>query len=184
MEKNYITYKGIIHFDPVDKTKKHKFQSNWKRMALVMIDGELSEYYAWFLKKRYNLILNKPLRGAHVSFVNDSVNDMMKGLNCSEEEAELIWEQVKKKWDGVEIEICLDLDITGSENKNAKDYGKHWWLRIPQEKREKLHDIRKELGLGRPFFGLHMSIGYANERNIEHSTYIINLINDYGKEYK
>jgi hypothetical protein len=28
------------------------------------------------------------------------------------------------------------------------------------------------IGLSRPFFGLHMSIGYANEKNIEHSIYI------------
>jgi len=39
-----------------------------------------------------------------------------------------------------------------------------------------LQSIRTELGLGKPFFGLHMSIGYANEKNIEHSEYLHDLI--------
>ena len=43
---------------------------------MVFIDGDVSEYYAWFVKKRYNLTLNKPLRGAHVSFINDSMRDL------------------------------------------------------------------------------------------------------------
>ena len=41
MKKNYITYKGTIHFDPVNKTKKHESQADWKRMALIMFDGEI-----------------------------------------------------------------------------------------------------------------------------------------------
>ncbi|NPV12853.1 MAG: hypothetical protein HPY57_13865 [Ignavibacteria bacterium] len=173
--KNIITYKGIIRFDPDNKTKKHLNQADWKRMALVMIDGEISELYAWFIEKRYNLKLNKPLRGAHVSFINDSVNDIRRGLNCSESEAEVIWNSVKNKWDGKEIEISLSVD--------ARSNAEHWWLVVPEEERKLLHSIRQELGLGRPYWGLHMSIGYANEKNIEHSKYILNLINKYGNEY-
>jgi len=165
---NFITYKGIIHFDPVDKTKKHKNQSNWKRIAMVLIDGDLCEYYAWFIKKRYNLELNKPIRGAHITFLNDSVTDILKGLKCTENELEVIWESVKKKWEGVEIDVVLDLDVRGNV--------KHWWLNIPNEHRGLLHDIRSELGLDRPYFGLHLSIGYANNKNIQHSEYIINCI--------
>jgi len=173
--ENYITYKGIIHFDPVNKTKKHENQANWKRMALVLIDGEITEYYAWLIKKRYNLTLNKPLRGAHVSFINDSINDMLNGLKCTEQEAEVIWNSIKEKWEGVEIDIVLDLDMRSD--------AKHWWLNIPQDKREELHKIRKELGLGRPYWGLHMSVGYANEKNITHSEYIVNLCKQFGGNF-
>lgn len=170
MKKNYITYKGIIHFDPVNKTKKHESQADWKRMALVMFDGEIAEYYSWFLKKRYNLILNKPIRGAHISFINDSIRDICKGLNCSETEAIQAWEELRERWDGKEIEIVLDLEIKGN--------GTHYWLIIPQEEREELHSIRSEIGLGRPYYGLHMSIGYANEKNIKHSEYVSNLMKE------
>ena len=55
-----------------------------------MLDGDVAEYYSWFVSKRYNLILNKPLRGAHVSFINDSLRDMMLGNSCDEQEAEKI----------------------------------------------------------------------------------------------
>jgi hypothetical protein len=51
-----------------------------------------------------------------------------------------------------------------------------WWLIIPHDERNEIQSIRDELGLSRPFFGLHMSIGYANEKNIEHSIYIHELI--------
>ena len=128
MNKNYITYKGIIHFDPVNKTKKHESQANWKRMAMVIFDGEISEYYAWFLKKRYNLVLNKPLRGSHISFINDSINDICKGLKCSENEAIQAWDNLREKWDGKEIEIVLDLDMRSDIT--------HWWLIVSQEERK------------------------------------------------
>jgi hypothetical protein len=135
---------------------------------MVFFDGDVAEYYAWFIKKRYNLILNKPLRGAHISFINDSMKDLSQNGVLSAEEVEAKWEEVKKKWDGKKIDIVLDLDPrTNSE---------HWWLNIPHEEREQLQSIRDELGLGRPYFGMHMSIGYANEKNIHHSSYIHDLI--------
>ena len=166
---NIIKYKGKIHFDPVNHTKKHINQSSWKRIAMVMIDGDLCEYYSWFIEKRYSIILNKPLRGSHISFVNDSLRDMCSGLNCTEEEAENIWNEVKNKYDGLEVDIYLDLDVRSDS--------KHWWINIPNEYRDELHNIRKLLGLNHPFFGLHMSIGVVNEKNKLQSDYILSLIN-------
>jgi hypothetical protein len=167
--ENLITYKGIIHFDPVNVTRKHKNQADWKRMALVLIDGELCEYYAWFIKKRYSIELNRPLRGAHISFLNDSVNDMMKGLKCTEQEAEIIWNSVKNKYDGKEIDIVLNVDVRGNN--------KHYWFNIPEEFRTELHNIRLELGLSRPYFGLHMSIGTTRSGiHEEHANYIQRLL--------
>ena len=54
--------------------------------------------------------------------------------------------------------------------------GRAWWFNVPHNERELLQSIRTELGLDKPFFGMHMSIGYANEKNIDHSTYIHDLI--------
>lgn len=131
---------------------------------MIYLDGDITEYYAWFLEKRYNIILNKPLRGAHISFINDSIRDLSLNGQRSQKEIDEIWAKTKKKWHGKKIEVTLDLE--------PKTDDRTWWLNIPHEDRESIQAIRSELGLGRPYFGLHMSIGYANEKNIEHSAYI------------
>ena len=166
--KDRITLTGKIGFAPEDKTKKHLLQSSWKKVAMVFIEGDICEYYAWFLKKRYDITLNKPIRGAHVSFINDSMTDLTQNNIKSEEEALKLWEDVKNKWDGKEIDIVFDL--------NPKTNDRTWWLNIPHEERQCLQVIRDELGLGKPFFGLHMSIGYVNEKNLGQSVYIHGLI--------
>jgi len=163
-----ITLTGKIAFEVENKTKKHNVQSSWKRMAMVHLDGDVTDYYAWFVNKRYNLILNKPLRGGHISFINDSIKDLSINGTKTIEQIDATWEAVKLKWHNQVIPITLDL--------NPKTDDRIWWLNIPQDERELLHSIRAELGLGRPFWGLHMSIGYANEKNIFHSIYIHDLI--------
>lgn len=174
---NYVQVPGRISFDPPNVTKKHELQAEWKKVAFVLVDGEICDYYAWFLKKRFNLILNPPLRGAHVSFINDSFRDMAWGTfnpfsygfvateaEIAKSGVEQTWEKVRKKYENAPITLTL--------NTSPRTDDKHWWLNIPNEHRDELHAIRKELGLSRPHWGLHMSIGYANEKNIEHSKYI------------
>jgi hypothetical protein len=96
------------------------------------------------------------------------MRDLSQNGQKSNEEVEELWESVKQKWDGKEIPIVLDL--------TPKTNDEHWWLNIPHDERELLQSIRNELGLGKPFFGMHMSIGYANDKNIHHSIYIHDLI--------
>lgn len=163
-----ITLTGKIGFEPPDKTKKHKDQASWKKIAMIHFDGEISEYYAWFIQKRYNLTLNKPIRGAHISFINDSIFDLKKSGNRTEKEVEANWEAVKKKWDGKTIQVVLSVD--------PRTNGRIWWFNVPHDERTEIQSIRTELGLGKPYFGLHMSLGYANEKQIEHSQYIHELI--------
>lgn len=163
-----ITLTGKIVFSPEEKTKKHINHSSWKKVAMVMFDGEITQYYTWFLNRRYNLILNPPQRGGHISFINDSIKDISLDGVRTNVEVEDLWLQLKNKWDNKLIETTVSL-IPWSN-------GEHWWLPIPHEDRELLHGIRAEIGLGRPYWGLHLTLGYANERNIEHSKYIYNLI--------
>jgi hypothetical protein len=136
---------------------------------MVMVDGDICEYYNWFIKRRFNLTLNKPLRGAHISFINDSMKDLTQNGEKSVEEALNAWETTKQKWHGKKIPLVIDLDpITD---------GRTWWFNVPQEERELLQSIRSELGLGRPFFGMHMSIGYARPGVMEeHSEYLHDLL--------
>lgn len=161
--KTTIKQKGKIVFDPPDVTNKHKKQSEWKKVAMVEIEGDISAYYAWFIQRRYNLKLNPPLRGAHITFINDRESDITGN-----------WEEVKAKWDGKEVEVTLSIEPrTDSDDEKSTC---HWWINIPEENRVELHSIRNELGLGRPHWGLHLSIGHANEKNAEHSKYIHRLI--------
>ncbi len=159
-----ITLSGKIIFEPEDKTRKHKNQASWKKVAMVLIDSDICEYYSWLLQRRYSIVLNKPLRGPHISFINDSMFDLTHKGTIPEEVAIATWERVKAKWDGKKIEVVLNLE--------PKTDNRTWWFNIPNENRDELHAIRTELGIGRPHFGIHMSLGYANEKNIEHSTYI------------
>ena len=169
--KDKITVTGKIHFEPENRTRKHSAQSSWKRMALVNIEGDVAEYYAWFVRKRYNLELNKPLRGSHISFINDSIKDLSLNGARSINEIDSIWNAVKTKWDNQRIPITLDI--------SPQSDSKHWWVKVPEEEREILQTIRTELGLGRPYWGLHMTIGHASSvRMQEHSKYICRLINN------
>ena len=162
-----IQLTGKIWFDPKNVTRKHNLQADWKRMAFVVFDGDMCEYYSWFIKKRYNLTLNRPLRGAHISFINDSIRDM--GDKADE------WDKVKEKYNGTEVMVTLDLDVRSDAN--------HWWLVVEHESRKPLLDIRSELGLEKPYYGMHMTIGYCNPKNEEHSKYIINLLTKFGGSY-
>lgn len=170
--KETFKIKGKLVFDPPDITSKHRNQGEWKKVALVEFKGDVKKYYRWFIKKRYNLILGEPIRQAHITFINDRASDMS-----------FDWDTVKKKWNGKSIEVTLSVDVRGD--------GINWWLVVPEEDRKELHDIRAELGLGRPYFGLHMTFGVARDakdddfelnvfrpirRNEEHSQYITRLL--------
>jgi hypothetical protein len=142
--QNTITIRGKIVFDPKDVTKKHENQATWKKVAMIFLYGDLCKYYAWFIGKRYNLPLTMPLRNVHISFIND------RGSETNGK-----WEEVKEKWNGKKIDVTLSVD--------PRTNSTHWWLIVPEGCRDEIHEIRAELGLGRPNFGLHMSIGYAKD---------------------
>jgi hypothetical protein len=139
-----LKIKGKILFDPPDKTTKHRTQGSWKKVAYIDIPGDICEYYCWHMKKRFNLILNRPLRRAHITFINDSSRDIG---------GDKPWKELKKKWNGKVIEVELDLV--------PKTDGTNWWFTVVEASRKPLHDIRGEVDLGRPYWGLHMTIGSA-----------------------
>ena len=173
--KKSFKIKGTIVFDPPNITSKHERQDSWKKVAMVEFEGDIKKYYRWFIKKRFHLFLGESIRKAHVTFINDHKKDIKMHK----------WDMVKKRWDGKKIEIELSTDVDTD--------GTNWWLIVPHESREDLHNIRAELGLGRPYFGLHMTFGVARDakddsdnfennairalrRNEEHSKYVRRLI--------
>jgi len=143
--------KGKIVFDPIDKTKKHVRQSSWKKNVMVEFKDDTWAYYSWFLKNRFNLVLNKPLRGTHFTLVNDIVDGD-------------IYTQAKKIFDGTEITIQYD-----PTNIRSNDKG-HWWLKAYSDDAK---NIRRVMGLDEyPFFGFHITMGLATHLQLEHSRYI------------
>ena len=142
--------KGKIVFDPINVTKKHNAQSTWKKVAIVKFDCDIYAYYSWFLQKRFNLFLNKPLRGTHLTFINDIVDDD-------------VYLGAKEIFGGKEVNVSYDPTIVRSNKRG------HWWL-----KSESLDcdSIRSTMGLGDPYFGYHMTIGLATHLQLEHSKYI------------
>lgn len=177
-----ISYIGKIVFNPENKTNKHLMQASWKKVAMIVFEGDITDYYSWFMKDRFNLELNKPLRGAHVTFINDRFGDINRNSGTSEEK-ELLWEELKNKWDGKEVEVTFnlrpfwDLDsnlerhipkllteeekLEGKIQKTSQVY--HWWLIVDHKFRNEIHDIRKEIGLEKPYFGLHMTFGILTQ---------------------
>lgn len=155
-----MKYKGKILFDPGDVTKKHSRQGVWKKTAMLMAKDETPAMWRWYLRKRFGLILNPPLRGSHITFINDRMGDQK------------VWEKVKKRWNGVTTDCILGDYITSN--------GEHWWIPV-KSCSDILISVRESLSLpSAPFFPLHLTIGYANERNIEHSKYILRSITTRG----
>jgi len=148
---------GKIEFDPIDKTKKHIYQSDWKKTAIIHLDCDIHLYYSWFLKKRYNLILNEPLRNAHVTIISDRIDTeelIDKYIEC------------KNKWNNKIVEFEYSVDIRSD--------GFHWWLPVTSVIGQQ---IRNDAMIGDPHFGFHLNIGNAMQPLMkQHSEYILGLI--------
>jgi hypothetical protein len=148
-----IKAKGIIEFEPKDKTKKHASQASWKRVAMIRTNDDLCEYYAWFIKKRFNLELNKPLRGSHVTFINDAERETP------------YFEEAKTLFDGKEITFYIDPE--------PRSNGEHWWLRVYCTDAESIRTVSGTTHI--PYFAFHLTLGYATHLRLEHSMYILEI---------
>lgn len=146
---------GKIEFDPVNVTKKHNKQASWKKTALVKFDCDIWEYYSWFLKKRFNLYLNKPLRGTHLTIINDKFDP----------ETEYLYDQGRQLFHGKEIRIQYDPTLIRANDKG------HWWINAQSDDAK---NIRSVMGLTPdPYFGFHITIGLATHLQLDHSKYIL-----------
>jgi hypothetical protein len=144
---------GNIKFDPINVTKKHNKQSSWKKTAIIEFNNDdIYKYYAWFIKKRFNISLNKPLRGTHVTIINEIVDDD-------------VYLNAKNIFDRKDITIEYDPTIIEANRKG------HWWIKAYCDD---IKNIRKYMGLNPdPFFKLHLTIGLATHLQLEHSNYIL-----------
>jgi hypothetical protein len=157
---NYEVY-GRIVVNPENKTRKHISQAGWKRVIYIELEEDLSALYRWFIFKRYNLRLTKPLRNTHMTLVNDKVDDRT------------LFDKVSQDLSGSIVKVSVYLDIETD--------GIRWWLKSESEEAEK---IRVFLGLDpAPYFPYHITIGNVFNKDLEHAEYIRNIISKFGKEY-
>jgi hypothetical protein len=164
-----IEITGNLHFDLTHISKKHKSQSNWKDVGLVLFNDDSADLYSWLIKKRFNISLNKPIRGFHLTLINDKLSDS----NLLIEE----FNEKKKIFNGKPIRVQYSTDV--------RTNGEHWWLKAWSKEAE---DIRRLFGLKpEPYWNFHLTIGYVAQGNPdkkgliynqmwEHSHYIHNLI--------
>lgn len=154
INKSVIKITGKLIFDPSDITKKHKSQSTWKKVAYLKIDGDLGNYYRWYLNKNHGLVLNPSVRGDHITFISDRFDS--KSLE--------FYNTIKKKYNNKKLSIEIDVS-------NISTNGKYWWFNIQDTKF--FENIRNSCGFSkRPYHGFHLTIGYPNDRNLDHSFYV------------
>jgi hypothetical protein len=160
--------KGILEFDPVDVSKKHSLQSAWKKVAMVRFpkEDETFMYYKWLLEQRFGLRipggnvfewkgrLNDPVRGTHVTAINDIVEDE-------------IYLQAKSIFNKKEVSITYDPTIIRCNTKGEKMW---WHMKVYSDD---IMNIRAAMGLGQPFHSLHMTIGLVNPKFIKHNEWVV-----------
>jgi hypothetical protein len=142
-----LQIRTILEFDPPHLIEKHEKQAEWKKTAICNVGDhdDICTYYAWFLKKRFNISLNPPMRGSHVTVINDKIYDLEK------------YNQAKEIFNKKEIIFEFDpAEVRGANNPKGEFY---WWLKVYNTDVEA---IREFAGLSRkPFFNLHLTLGAA-----------------------
>jgi hypothetical protein len=91
------------------------------------------------------------LRGSHVTIINDAEREVP------------LFGEAAKVFNGREIDFWIDPE--------PRTNGEHWWLRVYCQDAEAIRVVCG--GNPTPFYAFHLTLGYANERNIAHSNYIL-----------
>lgn len=155
--------KGILKFDPINKTKKHDRQSSWKKIAMIMTYDDSSAYYRWFIEQQYKLIqgkdanlnwMNPPLRKTHVTIINDRIYDMD------------LWQKLIDKYDNTEMYFFFDIE------NGLRNNGKHIFYKVQCPMAD---EVREYGNLGDPYFGYHLTLGRVPEDVVFRKQHIENV---------
>lgn len=152
---------ATIYFDPNHVTKKHEEQSSWKAVGIALLKDDTEAYYRWFLERRFNLKLIKTIRGSHLTFLNEKYENI-----------KVDYEEAKKYFTNKKVTIKY-------HPKNLR-FGNGFWFILAES--DDLMNVRSALGLGKPYFDFHITLGNTNELGKEQSQYIKDVLkarNDY-----
>lgn len=152
---------GKLVIDPVVMTKKQEKQSSWKKTAYINLKCDIDEYYRWLLNTRFNLRLNPPIRGAHVTIINDKFAD------------DKVWAEFREAFNGKPVTFEYDPSLIRTDSQ-------FWWLIVQSPEAQALRDV---LGLGKPYYGYHLTVGQASKDVpwiLQHNDYIHRQILKYS----
>lgn len=138
-----------LNFSPKNISKKQISQSSWKCYAFAELDDDSDAYYRWLIKRKTGLELMHPIRGPHISVINDKMD-------------KAIFEKYASEYKDTELEFT----ITDKIRSNIYE----WWVRVESDDAMKL---RSAFGLGEPYFNLHLTIGIVKESEIPKSDYFV-----------
>jgi len=169
-----IQSSGKLIFDPINRTKKHNKQSSWKRTAMIVINDDTYQYYQWLIEKRFPFIqgvkgdtnwLNPPLRGSHVTIINDKIN--------TENFTEQNYNKAKKLYNGKEIFFFFNWE-------GLRNNGEHIYFKVECPMGM---EIRKTAGLSKPYFDFHITIGLVPKESEIKKKHLLNVQNYMIKNY-
>jgi hypothetical protein len=121
---------------------------------VVEILHDIIDYYAWFIKKKYWIRLQKPLHDAHITLVSPKIHK------------EIDWKKAKT-YDKKQIEFEYDPNIVqGGYTKGFIMF----YLKIYSEELDKLKEDIKVIEKD-GYKGLHITIGSSGKSGSKHSLY-------------
>lgn len=151
---------GVLKLDLTPRTKKHIKQSSWKYTACISINHDFYEYYQWFIQAKFGLVLNKPIREAHLTVINDKLDPH-------------IWdklEELKNTFNNKQVVFSYDPSLLRTD-------GTYWWIKADAAV---IPFIRKKFDLNPvPYFAPHITIGVTNQKYQIETDSIIEYLKKY-----
>jgi hypothetical protein len=134
------TAKAKLWYDP---SRKGQVSDPWWMIATT--DDEIAAYYRWIVQRRFDLALDKPSWGAHVTVVRG--------------EQPVVNDQLWASDNGLEIDFSYTHEVYTN--------GVHWWLNVDCDAFEQIR-VRYGFPSGKRHF--HLSIGrIPNKAKIGHA---------------
>jgi hypothetical protein len=137
MNNNFTGCSGKFFFSPKREGLK-KTHRSFDRGIILKVDNGITDYYSWWLWRKYGIRVSKPAWGTHVTVVSD--RDRVRDIAA--------FEQLKKELDSTYVKLHYNVNIE-----------KHWhfWV-LPVIPNHAISKIRNELGL-RNDYPFHITIG-------------------------
>lgn len=128
---------GKFIFSPARPGLKKSHRS-FDSAVILKVDNGITEYYSWWLNKKYGLVLAKPAWGTHITVVSDK--DRVKDLDA--------FAALKQSFNGKILAVPHHVEI--------KKQWQFWVLDVKPT--AEMIQIRQSLGL-KENFPFHITIG-------------------------
>lgn len=128
---------GKFIFSP-DRPGLKKAHRAFDNAVILKVDNGITEYYSWWLNRKYGMVLSKPAWGTHITVVSDK--DRVKDLNS--------FNLLKNRFNGKIVQVPHLVVVK-----------KQWqfWV-VDVKPTNEMIEVRKSLGL-KENFPFHITIG-------------------------